>query len=158
MIYYFYGVKKYIFDYKVFGCVCYKNCDLVLLFLCGFLDDMVMLVSCWIEMKCEEIEVYDGLEVLIDSIEIGFVFVCDLVYCVFYVFNYFEYDSGMLKEEYDCDVEVGILINVLVNYYFDDDLLKDLFNCWRSYVYLLYGNWINEIYQIMLYDIQFIGF
>lgn len=50
-----------------------------------------------------------------------------------------------------------MLINVLSNYYFDDDFSQDLMNCWCSYVYLFYGNWVFELYEIILFDIFKIG-
>ena len=37
-------------------------------------------------------------------------------------------------------------INVPANYYPDDDPRAPM-NRWRSHAHLLYGNWINEIYQ-----------
>jgi len=48
--------------------------------------------------------------------------------------------------------EVGVcLVNdpvqVPVNYYPDDDPARLPENRWRSHAHLLYGNWINEIYQ-----------
>ncbi|HQY45196.1 MAG TPA: homoserine O-succinyltransferase, partial [Paracoccaceae bacterium] len=30
-------------------------------------------------------------------------------------------------------------------------------NRWRSHAHLLYGNWVNEIYQTTPFDIQDIG-
>lgn len=157
MIYHFHGVKKHILDHKAFGCVRHKNCDPASPFLRGFSDDMVMPVSRWTEMKREEIEVHDGLEVLIDSTETGPALVRDPAHRALYVFNHLEYDSGTLKEEYDRDVEAGTPINVPANYYPDDDPSKDPLNRWRSHAHLLYGNWINEIYQTTPYDIQLIG-
>ena len=157
MIYHFHGVKKHILDHKAFGCVRHKNCDPASPFLRGFSDDMVMPVSRWTEMKREEIEVHDGLEVLIDSTETGPALVRDPAHRALYVFNHLEYDSGTLKEEYDRDVDAGTPINVPANYYPDDDPSKDPLNRWRSHAHLLYGNWINEIYQTTPYDIQLIG-
>lgn len=157
MIYHFHGVKKHILNHKAFGCVRHKNCDPASPFLRGFSDDMVMPVSRWTEMKREEIEVHDGLEVLIDSTETGPALVRDPAHRALYVFNHLEYDSGTLKEEYDRDVEAGTPINVPANYYPDDDPSKDPLNRWRSHAHLLYGNWINEIYQTTPYDIQLIG-
>ena len=157
MIYHFHGVKKHILDHKAFGCVRHKNCDPASPFLRGFSDDMVMPVSRWTEMKREEIEAHDGLEVLIDSTETGPALVRDPAHRALYVFNHLEYDSGTLKEEYDRDVEAGTPINVPANYYPDDDPSKDPLNRWRSHAHLLYGNWINEIYQTTPYDIQLIG-
>ena len=43
------------------------------------------------------------------------------------------------------------------NYYPDDDPQNNPKNRWRSHAHLLYGNWINEIYQTTPYDLNKIG-
>ncbi|MFN3847331.1 MAG: homoserine O-succinyltransferase, partial [Paracoccaceae bacterium] len=48
-------------------------------------------------------------------------------------------------------------INVPLNYYTDDNPAMPPLNRWRSHAHLLYGNWINEIYQTTPYDPQDIG-
>ena len=74
-----------------------------------------------------------------------------------YIFNHLEYDSGTLKEEYDRDVAAGKPINVPANYYPSDDPSRVPLNRWRSHAHLLYGNWINEIYQTTAFDMRRIG-
>ncbi len=74
-----------------------------------------------------------------------------------YVFNHFEYDSTTLKDEYDRDATSGKPVNVPVNYYPDNDPTRPPTNRWRSHAHLLYGNWINEIYQTTDFDINRIG-
>jgi homoserine O-succinyltransferase len=44
-----------------------------------------------------------------------------------------------------------------MNYYPDDDPQKPPLNKWRSHAHLLYGNWINQIYQTTPFDIKRIG-
>jgi homoserine O-succinyltransferase len=44
-----------------------------------------------------------------------------------------------------------------VNYYPDDDPSRPPPNRWRSHAHLLYGNWINEIYQSTPFDMNAIG-
>ena len=39
----------------------------------------------------------------------------------------------------------------------DDDPEKAPRNCWRAYAHLLFGNWINEMYQTTPYDLAQIG-
>ena len=57
----------------------------------------------------------------------------------------------------DRDVAAGRLINVPSNYYPDDDPARAPSNRWRSHAHLLYGNWINAIYQTTWYDMSRIG-
>jgi homoserine O-succinyltransferase len=157
MIYHFHGVQKHMLDHKAFGCIRHSNCAPASPYLRGFSDDMVIPVSRWTEMRRDEIESADGLNILIDSGETGPCLVEDPAHRAIYIFNHFEYDSGTLKEEYDRDVEAGTPINVPVNYYPDDDPSRPPQNRWRSHAHLLYGNWINEIYQSTPYDMSEIG-
>ncbi len=154
MIYHFHGVQKHMLDHKAFGCIRHRNCAPASPFLRGFSDDMVIPVSRWTEMRRSEIEAAGGLDILIDSSETGPCLVQDPAHRAIYIFNHFEYDSGTLKEEYDRDVAAGTPINVPVNYYPDDDPSQPPQNRWRSHAHLLYGNWVNEIYQSTPYDIN----
>jgi len=73
------------------------------------------------------------------------------------MFNHIEYDTTSLKEEYDRDVARGEPIEIPVNYYPDDDPARAPENRWRSHAHLLFGNWINEVYQSTPYDLHKIG-
>jgi homoserine O-succinyltransferase len=157
MIYHFHQVAKHMLDHKAFGCFRHNNCAPASPYLRGFSDDFVIPVSRWTEMKRAEIEADGGLKVLIDSPETGPCLVEDAAHRALYVFNHFEYESGTLKEEYDRDLANGTAINVPVNYYPEDDPARKPLNRWRSHGHLLYGNWINEIYQSTPFDIGEIG-
>ena len=74
-----------------------------------------------------------------------------------YIFNHLEYDIDTLKQEYDRDAAAGVPIDVPHDYYPDDDPTRMPPNRWRSHAHLLYGNWINEIYQSTPYDLARIG-
>ena len=156
MIYHFHRVQKHILDHKAFGCVLHKNLAPTSPLLRGFSDDMVIPVSRWTELRRDEISAA-GLPILIDSQDTGPALVEDPAHRALYVFNHFEYDSGTLKEEYDRDVAAGKPINVPANYYPDDDPSRTPQNRWRSHAHLLYGNWINEIYQTTPFDLAQIG-
>ena len=43
------------------------------------------------------------------------------------------------------------------NYYHDNDPSRPPENRWRSHAHLLFGNWINEVYQTTPYDPRMIG-
>ena len=57
----------------------------------------------------------------------------------------------------DRDVEAGKQIDVPANYYPDDDPRLCPSNLWRAHAHLLYGSWINEIYQTTPFDLRDIG-
>jgi homoserine O-succinyltransferase len=73
------------------------------------------------------------------------------------MFNHLEYDSTTLKEEYDRDLQSGSAIALPVGYFPEDDPARLPENRWRSHGQLLYGNWINEIYQTTPYDLDRVG-
>ena len=156
MIWHFHKVQKHILSQKAFGCIRHRNLAPASPYLRGFSDDMVIPVSRWTEMKRPEIEAA-GLPILIDSTETGPCLVEDPRHRALYIFNHLEYDSGTLKEEYDRDIAAGKPINVPANYYPGDDPSQKPQNRWRSHAHLLYGNWINEIYQSTPYDMAEIG-
>ncbi|QDC09544.1 homoserine O-succinyltransferase [Oceanicola sp. D3] len=156
MINHFHGVPKHLLDQKLFGCLRHANLAPASPYLRGFSDDVLIPVSRWTEMRADEVEAA-GLDILVGSDEAGPCLVEDKAHRALYIFNHFEYDSGTLKEEYDRDVANGTPINVPVNYYPEDNPSRQPLNRWRSHAHLLYGNWINEIYQSTPYDIAQIG-
>jgi homoserine O-succinyltransferase len=156
MAYHFHGIPKHMLPHKAFGCFHHQNLAPASPYLRGFSDDFVIPVSRWTEMRADEIEAA-GLRILLGSEEAGPCLVEDAGHRALYIFNHFEYDSGTLKEEYDRDVGNGTPINVPRNYYPDDDPTQAPLNRWRSHAHLLYGNWINEIYQSTPYDPAQIG-
>ncbi len=157
MINHFHGVRKHVLDAKAFGCFRHRNLAPASPFLRGFSDDCVIPVSRWTEMKQDEIDATPALNTLLGSDEVGPCLVEDTAHRALYIFNHFEYDSDTLKQEYDRDVENGTPINVPLNYYPDDDPSRAPQNRWRSHAHLLYGNWINEIYQTTPFALTDIG-
>ena len=157
MINHFHGVKKHMLDHKAFGCFRHRNIAPTSPYLRGFSDDFVIPVSRWTEMKQAEIDAASGLVTLLASDEVGPCLVEDPAHRALYIFNHFEYDSDTLKQEYDRDVAAGTPINVPQNYYPNDNPALPPMNRWRSHAHLLYGNWINEIYQTTPYDLAEIG-
>lgn len=157
MINHFHGVQKHILPAKAFGCFRHRNLAPTSPYLRGFSDECVIPVSRWTEMKQAEINAAPGLRTLLGSDLSGPCLVEDPGHRALYIFNHFEYDTDTLKQEYDRDVAAGTPINVPTNYYPDDNPAMQPLNRWRSHAHLLYGNWINEIYQSTPYDITQIG-
>jgi homoserine O-succinyltransferase/O-acetyltransferase len=153
----FHGLPKYMLPHKAFGCFRHRNLVPSSPYLRGFSDDFVIPVSRWTEMRQADIDAVPGLVTLLASPEVGPCLVEDAAHRALWIFNHFEYDSETLKGEYDRDVAGGTPINVPLNYYPDDDPAKTPMNRWRSHAHLLYGNWINEIYQTTSYDLTQIG-
>ena len=154
----FHGVDKHMLKDKAFGCFPQQNMEPASPYLRGFSDECLIPVSRWTEVRQAEVEAAgNGLKTLLGSPDTGPCLIEDPKHRALYIFNHFEYDSGTLKQEYDRDIEAGAPINVPINYYPDDDPQKTPMNRWRSHAHLLYGNWINVIYQNTPFDPENIG-
>ncbi|RPE71375.1 homoserine O-succinyltransferase [Pacificibacter maritimus] len=157
MINYFHGVKKHILKDKAFGLFRQNNLAPASPYLRGFSDECYIPVSRWTEMRMSEIEAKPDLVPLLGSDETGPCLVQDPAHRALYIFNHFEYDTDTLHGELIRDKEAGKPILLPRNYYPNDDMTARPPNRWRSHAHLLYGNWINEIYQTTHYEAKNIG-
>jgi homoserine O-succinyltransferase len=157
MLWHFHRVQKHMLDAKAFGCFRHRNLVPSSPYLRGFSDDVLIPVSRWTELRQPEVDAVSSLTTLIGSPDVGPCLIQDASHRALMILNHFEYDSFTLKEEYDRDVAASKPINVPRNYYPDDDPAKTPLNRWRSHAHLLYGNWINQIYQTTPYDAAQIG-
>ena len=74
-----------------------------------------------------------------------------------YMFNHIEYDGSSLSEEYFRDLQGSKPVIAPHDYFPNGDPGRQPLNRWRSHAYLLFGNWINEIYQTTPFDLAAIG-
>jgi homoserine O-succinyltransferase len=160
MLNYFHNVPKYVLDQKLFGAFRHKNLQPSSPFLRGFSDDCVIPVSRWTEVRQSDLEAAN-LPILLGAEATGPALIEDKKHRALYVLNHFEYDSGTLAEEYQRDVAQnqvkGAEISLPVNYFPADDPSQLPPNRWRGHAHLLYGNWINEIYQSTPFELEQIG-
>ena len=146
-IWHFHRVPKYVLDRKAFGVYRHFNRNPASPFMAGFSDDFMIPVSRWTECRAEDVEKVPGLEILMNSDDTGLCIVHERKGNRLYVFNHIEYDSTSLAEEYFRDQEAGKPIQIPYNYFPQDDPAKPPMNRWRSHAHLLFGNWINTMYQ-----------
>ncbi len=154
LIYHHHNVPKHIIPEKHFGCFRHKNLAPASPYLRGFSDDFTVPVSRWTEVREKDIAADGGLDILMHSDEVGPCLIEDKERRSLYIFNHLEYDSDTLAQEYQRDINKGKDIEVPQDYFPDDDPVKPPENRWRSHAHLLYGNWINEIYQTTNIDIN----
>lgn len=155
--YHFHGIPKYDLNTKAFGVYRHRNLNPASPYLSGFSDDFQIPVSRWTEMRAADIRQHEGLELLMDSDITGPCLISEKEGKRLYIFNHIEYDSSSLKEEYDRDIAQNTPIAVPHNYYPADDPSMPPQNRWRSHAHLLFGNWINQIYQTTEFDILRVG-
>lgn len=154
---YFHGVPKYELKEKAFGVYRHRNLNPVSPYLSGFSDDFQIPVSRWTEVLSADVTPHGALDILMESDITGPCLIHEQAGNRLYIFNHIEYDSFSLKEEYDRDISNGTPINIPHNYYPSDDPELPPQNRWRSHAHLLFGNWINQVYQRTPYDIDQIG-
>ena len=157
MLNHFHGIHKHMLDAKAFGCFRHKNLFPASHYLRGFSDDCIVPVSRWTEIRQAELDQVQDLKTLLGSDEVGPCLIQDDKHRALYILNHFEYDSDTLQQEYERDVAAGGDITLPRHYFPNDDTSRPPMNRWRSHAHILYGNWINEIYQTTPYDINAIG-
>ena len=156
-IYHFHGVPKYILPEKAFGIYRHRNLAPSSPYLLGFSDDFEVPVSRWTEVLRKDIDPASGLEVLMTSDRTGLCLAAEKRGNRLYMFNHVEYDSTSLSDEYWRDKAAGVEIKLPENYFPEDDDTRLPANRWRSHAHLLFGNWINQVYQTTEYDLSRVG-
>ncbi|MDZ7824525.1 MAG: homoserine O-succinyltransferase [Ahrensia sp.] len=153
----FHGVPKYTLPQKAFGVYRHKNLNRASPYLAGFSDDFSISVSRWTEVLKQDIKPEMELELLMESSDTGPCLLHEKFANRLYIFNHIEYDSTSLADEYFRDVESGVEINLPAHYFPGDDPTQKPLNRWRSHAFLLFSNWINQVYQTTDYDLNKIG-
>ena len=151
------GVPKHTLAEKAFGVYRHHNLDPTSPFLSGFSDDFQIPVSRWTEVRAEDIAKAPALKLLMESDVTGPCLLSEPAQRNLYCFNHIEYDSTSLKEEYERDIAVGKSIRAPHGYFPNDDTRAQPLNRWRSHAHLLFGNWINQVYQTTPFDAADIG-
>ena len=156
-IYHFHKVPKYILQEKAFGVYRHRNLNPASPYLLGFSDDFAVPVSRWTEVLRKDIDPSSGLEVLMTSDHTGLCLVAEKKGNRLYMFNHVEYDSTSLADEFFRDQAAGVPVRLPENYFPDNDPSKLPLNRWRSHAHLLFGNWINQVYQTTEFDLEKVG-
>ncbi len=154
-LYHHYGVPKYALESKMFGVfphtVNRKNVPL----LRGFDDEFFVPHSRYTEVRRDDIEKVDDIEILSESEEAGVYIVSSKDGRLIFVTGHSEYDDNTLKTEYDRDIGKGLEIDVPRNYYPNDDPSQLPLVKWRSHANLLFINWLNyHVYQETPFDLD----
>jgi homoserine O-succinyltransferase len=112
----------------------------------GFIDRFPMPVSRFTENKRNDI-IDAELEILAYSSESG----VGMVRCPktkdLFILNHLEYDAKTLKDEFLRDKLENPEIALPENYFPNNDINFEPINRWRPYAFLLFSNFINEVYQ-----------
>jgi homoserine O-succinyltransferase len=156
-LWHFHKVQKHALPRKRFGVYTHRNLKPNSPYLRGFSDDFSIPVSRWTENRRGDIPEGQGLEVLMESDEAGLCLINDPQHRSLYMFNHIEYDTTSLADEYWRDRNAGKPVELPASYFPGNDPDKPPENRWRSHAHLLFGNWINEVYQTTPFDMEKIG-
>jgi homoserine O-succinyltransferase len=156
-VHHFHGMPKYPLPEKALGVYRHRNLAPASPYLRGFSDDFSVPVSRWTEVHREDIPAASGLQVLMESDETGLCLLHDPAHRALHMFNHIEYDSSSLADEYFRDVAAGKTIALPSHYFPKNDPTRQPENRWRSHAHLLFGNWINELYQTTPFEVEKIG-
>ena len=157
MMNYFHKIPKYALNKKAFGCFEHTTDKPENRYLRGFMDKVLVPVSRWSELRRADIIKHADLSILLSSEAVGPCLIEDCRYNALYMFNHLEYDTNTLSTEFSRDLENGQEPQKPINYFPHDNINMEPINRWRSHAYLLYGNWINQIYQNTPFDTSQIG-
>ena len=143
----FHNVEKHSMEKKLFGVFDHNlNQEKQYRLMQGFIDRFPMPVSRYTQNKKDEI-IQAGLEILAFSPISG----VGMVRCPetkdLFILNHLEYDAITLKNEFLRDKSQNAHIDIPANYFPNDDVSLDPINRWRPYAFLLFTNFINEVYQ-----------
>ena len=157
-LYYHYGIQKYRLPKKASGVFEHRLLKPKSPLVRGFDDRFYAVHSRNTDVKIEDVEAVDDLEIVAVSDEVGLYIVKSVDSRRFFVFGHPEYDADTLKLEYERDVKRGINPEIPTNYFPDDDPSRAPLNVWRSQAQLFYTNWLNYyVYQTTPYDLEKVG-
>ena len=164
-LYYHYGVNKYPLEKKMFGIFPHEVTNISHELVRGFDEIFYAPHSRHTEIRREDIEKINELEILAYSEEAG-IHIVGSKYSRhsagaaqifsptrFFITGHSEYDCDTLALEYFRDKNKGLEIELPKNYFPNDDDSKMPKNTWRSHAHLLFSNWLNYfVYQSTSYD------
>ena len=147
-LYYHYGINKYPLKKKMFGIYKHTLNNPKNKLFRGFDEVYNAPHSRYTEIKKEDIDKVDDLEILSESEEAGVYVVASKNVKQIFVTGHSEYDKNTLKKEYTRDKEKGLEIGVPINYFKNDDPNLEPIVTWKSHAHLIFSNWLNYcVYQ-----------
>lgn len=147
-LYYQYGIQKYPLPEKLSGIYTHTISKQNTKLLRGFDDFFYAPHSRHTDIRREDIEQVEELEILSESAEAGVYIIGSKHSQQVYVTGHSEYDLFTLKEEYVRDQNKGLAIAIPKNYFPQDNPANKPIHTWRAHANLLFTNWLNYyVYQ-----------
>lgn len=154
-LYYHFGVPKYLLPEKMFGIFPHKTEVRNSKLLRGFDDNFLVPHSRHTEIRREDIEKINQLEILTSSDISGVHIVANKNGRQYFITGHSEYDRETIANEYFRDLEKGLDIKIPFNYFPDDDPSKTPEFSWRCTANLMFSNWLNYcVYQLTPFNLD----
>lgn len=144
-LYHFYGVRKHPLPKKMFGIFPTVALQPGLPIFRGFDDVFRMPQSRHTEIRREDIDPIDDLEVIAESAESGVSIVMSCSKRDFFITGHLEYAPDTLDKEYHRDLGRRNDVEAPRHYYRDGNPENGPFVSWRAHANLLFSNWINWV-------------
>ena len=154
-LYHHYGIPKYGLDKKLFGIYKHWNNYKYDNLTRGLNDLFYVPHSRHTEVKREDIDKVDELEILSESDEAGVFIVANKDRRQIFITGHLEYDRDTLKNEYLRDLNKELSIEIPMHYFENDDVNSIPRVTWRESANIVFGNWLNYwVYQNTPYNIN----
>jgi len=154
-LFHFYGIPKYPLDKKMFGVFKHQVSDRRIPIFRGFDDEYFVPHSRHTEIRAEDINNVEGLDIISYSEISGVNMVMAKNGRQIFITGHAEYSRLTLDSEYKRDVSRNLPIEIPVNYYPNDDPDQKPVLRWRSAADLLFTNWLNYyVYQETPYNLE----
>ena len=154
-LYHYYNIPKYPLPAKMFGVFEHTHVNAPLPILRGFDDVFYMPHSRHTEIRREDIQKVDGLEVISSSEAAGVAIVKAKNGRQLFITGHSEYSRFTLDKEYKRDLKKKLPITIPYNYYPGNDPSKVPAMRWGSAANLLFSNWLNYyVYQETPFNLE----
>jgi homoserine O-succinyltransferase len=154
-LFHYYGVPKYPLDKKMFGVFAHSNSHRQLPIFRGFDDLYYIPHSRHTEIREEDINKIDALEIISTSDVAGVSIVKAKNGRQLFITGHSEYSRHTLDGEYKRDKAKNLPIDMPVNYYLNDDPNNIPVMRWKSTANLFFSNWLNYyVYQETPYNLE----
>jgi len=154
-LFHYYGVPKYPLNKKMFGVFEHSFSDKKLPIFRGFDDVFHIPHSRHTEIRAEDINKVQELEIISSSKEAGVCIVKAKNGRQLFITGHAEYSRNTLDSEYKRDLAKKLPIEKPVNYYKNNNSKKSPVMSWSSTANLFFTNWLNYyVYQETPYNLE----
>ena len=154
-LFHYYKVPKYPLENKMFGVFKHTNTNNQLPIFRGFDDEFFIPHSRHTEIRAEDIEKIEAVEIIASSEIAGVSIVKAKNGKQLFITGHSEYSRHTLDGEYKRDKAKNLPIEMPLNYYKDDNSENSPVMRWKSTANLFFSNWLNYyVYQETPYDLE----